>query len=115
MVCIDSFWILPQPVLWNIFKQNWDPIREEWVIGHMVSTGSFLNRTNNRLESLNGKLKQVIKKYSSLENFIKEFFIAVSVVRNERSYLAVFHTQKKRVVAFPPHSPKASLWARSPK
>ena len=37
------------------FQKNWHPIREEWVIGYMVSTGDFLNRTNNRLESLNGK------------------------------------------------------------
>ena len=92
----------------NYFENNWHPIRDEWVIGYMSSSGNFLNRTNNRLESLNGKLKQVITKHSSLENFINEFFIILSVMRNERGYRAVYNTQKKKVQIYPPKSPEAA-------
>ena len=92
----------------NYFENNWHPIREEWVIGYMSSSGNFLNRTNNRLESLNGKLKQVITKHSSLENFINEFFIILSVMRNERGYRAVYNMQKKKVQIYPPQSPEAA-------
>ena len=37
------------------FDSNWHCIRKEWVIGLKYSCGSFLNTTNNRLESINGK------------------------------------------------------------
>ena len=90
------------------FQKNWHPIRDEWVVGYMFSAGNFLNRTNNRLESLNGKLKQVITKNSSLEQFIKEFFVVLSVMRKERSYRAVYPTQKKQVQTFPPNSPEVA-------
>ena len=38
-------------------SENWHPIKDEWVMGLKASCGSFLNTTNNRLESINGKLK----------------------------------------------------------
>ena len=30
-------------------------MKDEWVLGLKVECGSFLNMTNNRLESINGK------------------------------------------------------------
>ena len=56
------------------FNTNWHPIRSEWVLGMKFVCGSFLNSTNNHLESMNGKLKQVISKHSSLEDFVHHFF-----------------------------------------
>ena len=66
------------------FLEHWHPIRSEWVLGDKCQTGNFLNTTNNRLESINSKLKSVIDCYSSLENFVKQFFNALYVLRNER-------------------------------
>ena len=46
----------------EVFKyidDNWNSIRSEWVIGLKSNCGSFLNFT---LESINGKLKQVINR-----------------------------------------------------
>ena len=57
------------------FNHNWHPLKDEWVLGLKAECGSFLNMTNNRLESINGKLKQVISHHSSLEEFIDNFFI----------------------------------------
>ena len=48
----------PKEVI-TYFNTNWHSIKDEWVLGMKSSCGSFLNFTNNRLESFNGKLKQV--------------------------------------------------------
>ena len=49
----------PKEVI-TYFNANWHSIKDEWVLGMKSSCGSFLNFTNNHLESFNGKLKQVI-------------------------------------------------------
>ena len=74
----------PQPVK-DYFNKNWHPIREEWVMAFKYSVPNFQNSTNNRLESLNGKLKSVINLYSSMEDFIKHFFIILECLRDVRS------------------------------
>ena len=60
-------------VVKKYFEECWHHIRKEWVMGLKAESGSFLNTTNNRLESINGKLKQVISRHSSLEKFIDSF------------------------------------------
>lgn len=48
--------------VFTYFDTNWHSIRDEWVLALKFRGGSFLNFTNNnRLESINGKLKQVMK------------------------------------------------------
>ncbi len=84
------------------FDSNWHCIRKEWVIGLKYSCGSFLNTTNNRLESINGKLKQIITKRSSLEEFITQFFIILCALRTERDHKAAIMFQKVKVQTFPP-------------
>ena len=56
------------------FDDNWHSIRKQWALGMKYSSGNFLNGTNNRLESLNAKLKSVVSRYSSLEEFVDKFF-----------------------------------------
>ena len=80
------------------FNKNWHPIRNEWVMGMKYSTGNFLNGTNNRLESINAKLKSVISRYSSLEEFTDKFFLILRVLRNERDHKAALVAQKVPVV-----------------
>ena len=64
---------VPSTVLEH-FNSNWHPIRELWTMGMKYNSGNFLNTTNNRLESLNAKLKSIVSRYSSLEAFIEIFF-----------------------------------------
>ena len=47
------------------------------------SSGNFLNGTNNRVESINAKLKSVVSRYSSLEEFVEKFFLILRVLRAE--------------------------------
>lgn len=80
------------------FKDNWDPIHKQWVMGMKFSSGNFLNNTNNRLECINQKLKSVIPRYSSLEEFIEKFFLILRVLRSEREHKAALTVQKVPVV-----------------
>ena len=77
-------------------------------MGRKISSGNFMNSTNNRLKSINGKLKQVVSKFSSLEQFIDQFFIILSVLRRERNYKAVVSYQKVRCNPHVPSSPQAA-------
>ena len=95
----------PKQVI-EYFNNSWRDIKSEWVLHYKAVSGSFLNSTNNRLESLNGKLKQVINRHSSLEAFVSKFFITVSALRGERNHKAAIMFQKVRVQVFDDGSPE---------
>ncbi len=80
------------------FCQNWHTIHEQWVVGRKISSGNFLNNTNNRLKSINQKMKSEISRYSSLEDFIEKFFLILYLLRSERDYKAVLTVQKVAVI-----------------
>jgi len=81
------------------------------VLGMKSCCGNFLNFTNNRLESINGKLKQVINCHSSLEEFIERFFIILTALRTERDHKAAIMFQKIKVNPLRDDSPE-SLYSR---
>lgn len=89
------------------FNENWHNIKDEWVLGFKAASGSFLNMTNNRLESINGKLKQVINRHSSLEEFVVKFFIILTSLRTERDHRAALSCHKVKVNSFSQDSPEA--------
>ena len=89
------------------FNENWHGIRNEWVLGMKSSCGNFLNFTNNRLESINGKLKQVINRHSSLEDFIEKFFVILTALRTERDHKAAIMFQNVKVNPFRDDSPES--------
>ena len=43
----------------SYYNNNWHPIREQWVEYYKNSTFTLDERTNNRLESINGTVKSV--------------------------------------------------------
>jgi zinc finger SWIM domain-containing protein 3 len=51
------------------FESNWHPCRREWVLCWQQQNVTFGERTNNRLESVNRRLKAVIKNFSTLPVF----------------------------------------------
>ena len=85
------------PVL-QYFNDNWHPIKAQWTMEMKYATGNFLNSTNNRLECINGKLKSVISRYSSLEEFVDKCFLILRVLRSERDHKAALFAQKVPVV-----------------
>ena len=80
----------------NYFNKNWHTIRNEWVMGNKCHSGNFLNSTNNRVESFNGKLKSVIDHHSSLEMFLEGLLSIIYVLRNERDHKVVLSVQKRK-------------------
>ena len=66
----------------------WHPLRNQWALGMKYSSGNFLNGTNNRVESLSAKLKSVVSRYSSLEEFVEKFFLILRVLRAEQDHKA---------------------------
>ena len=93
----------PKKVL-KYFIENWHEIKSEWVL---ALCGSFFKTLLNRLESINGKLKQVIHYHSSLEEFVSKFFVILTSLRTERDHKAAIQFQKVKVYPFSPLSSEA--------
>lgn len=75
---------IPQVVI-DYFEKYWEPIKSEWVLYLTLNNMCFLNKTNNKVENINHQLKSVISRYSSLEDFIKHFFIVLNSLRVDRN------------------------------
>ncbi|KAF0703489.1 protein FAR-RED IMPAIRED RESPONSE 1-like, partial [Aphis craccivora] len=87
--------ILPSQVM-QYYNINWHPIKKQWVDGFICN--NFLNFTNNRTESLNRNLKSIIKKLSSLQEFLEYFFVELQVERTERDHRAIKTIHKLPVI-----------------
>ena len=74
----EKFLEVAPPQVKSYFEDNWHVIKDEWVLGSRK--GNFLNSTNNRLESLNSKIKSVVNLYSSLEAFLERFYTGLLFV-----------------------------------
>jgi len=84
----------PESIM-EYYDKNWHAIRNEWVMGMTFNTVNFMNKTNKRFESFNGKLKSVITKYSTLDDFVEKLFIVLNCVRLERDKNAIKLVQKQ--------------------
>ncbi|KAG0445030.1 hypothetical protein HPB47_002803 [Ixodes persulcatus] len=81
----------------DYLESNWHSIHHEWIMGSKWSCGNYLNSTNNRAESINAKLKSIVERYSSLEDFLTKFFCFVHT-REERMHKAATFFLKRRVL-----------------
>ncbi|KAE8975857.1 hypothetical protein PF011_g24298 [Phytophthora fragariae] len=57
--------------LWDYFDKNWDECCEMWVMVYRVGLPHFGNHTNNRVESLFGKLKRYLKGHLTMRASLK--------------------------------------------
>lgn len=65
--------------------QNWHNMQEQWVQFHVLKHSCFSERTKNRLESLNQKLKTVIVKYSTLPTFFSTLMACIGSINIEKT------------------------------
>ena len=70
----------------GIFDKNWLGIKHEWATCYKNSQFTLGELTNNRLESMNGKVKSVCSRFASLDTFFTEFFAVLRVLRGERTH-----------------------------
>lgn len=71
-------------VLWNYFNDNWNNCREMWAGCEVKHYRHFCNRTTNRVECFNQKLKSVVDRYSPLGKFFGETLLCVSSLNVEK-------------------------------
>lgn len=71
-------------VLLNYFNDNWNNCREMWAGCEVKHYRHFCNRTTNRVESFNQKLKSVIDRYSPLSKFFGETLLVVNSMNVEK-------------------------------
>ena len=69
----------------SYFKENWDPLKNQWVFAFKDLYMNLGETTNNRLESTFNKLKSVCSKYTRLMQFFLEFFTFLGAVKNDRN------------------------------
>ena len=82
------------------FDKNWHTIRHQWVDGLKNAFCNFMNRTNNRVESINQKLKSVITRYSGVTQFFQDLMKCLTTLKVERDHRALEITMKRRVSNF---------------
>ena len=87
----------PKSVI-NYYNANWHDIKHEWVECFKSACVTLGERTNNRLESINSKVKSVCSKFASLQRFFDHFFAILSVLRNERDHNTLMALVKKPVI-----------------
>jgi len=76
------------------FERNWHNIKDEWVQGFITQNLTLGETTNNRLESINAKVKSVCSCFATLEQFFDNFFCVLATLCNEHSYKEVMTTIK---------------------
>lgn len=68
--------------------------RGQWA-GYLVKELShFRNRTNNRLESLNAKIKGVVTKYATMPKFFSQLMICLSSLNVEKDHRKIISREK---------------------
>uniref|UniRef100_A0A1I8GU03 SWIM-type domain-containing protein n=1 Tax=Macrostomum lignano TaxID=282301 RepID=A0A1I8GU03_9PLAT len=84
--------------LLEYYRKNWHEIRSEWVVG--LKCGAFNNNTNNRVESLNQKLKAVVPLNAKFLDFLDHLLSALASLCAERDYRATIMLSKSAVRPF---------------
>ncbi|KAG4065407.1 hypothetical protein HA402_002805 [Bradysia odoriphaga] len=73
----------------NYYNENWHCIREQWTIFGLNENCSYMNATNNRMESLNQKLKLIGSRHANLQSFFENLTISISNSSSEKDLAAV--------------------------
>lgn len=73
----------------SYFNENWHCIREEWTLFGLNEHCNYMNTTNNRMESLNNKLKLVGNRNANLQSFFENLSISISHASTEKDLAAL--------------------------
>ena len=78
----------------------------EWVLGLKSGSCNFLNRTNNRLESINAKLKSAITLYSDMVSFSRDLMKCIASLKAEQNQRALNTISKTPLTSYRTESHK---------
>ncbi|XP_065647947.1 uncharacterized protein LOC136077346 [Hydra vulgaris] len=76
---------MPDSVV-SYFETNWNNCKTEWVFCWQQQNLTFGQRTTNRLESVNRRIKSVLNLLNPLPIFFKDLFSVIDVMRKERNH-----------------------------
>lgn len=88
------------------YNKNWLPIKEQWVQCYKGANFTLGESTNNRLESINAKIKSVCTRYATLPTFFNQFLALLCCLRNERDHITLLSLVRKTII--PENSPLKS-------
>lgn len=91
---------LDLPEVSSYFNENWHVIRDEWTLHGRNRHANYMNATNNRLESLNGKLKMIGNRYANLLSCFENLSISISVLTSEKDIQSVRQDMKVQRIRF---------------
>lgn len=88
--------LLNSPKILEYFNNHWHPeeYRKMWVGYYVNKRKHYQNRTNNRVESFNQKLKHIISSYAPLKEFFKDLTMLLSSISSEKQIKYVVMGQK---------------------
>ena len=92
--------------VYDYFIKNWDGIKMEWVEDLKSGSCNFLNRTNNRLESINAKLKSVVTRYSDMVSFFQDLMKCIASLKAEQNQRALNTISKTPLTSYRTESHK---------
>lgn len=87
------------PRVKEYFDKNWHllNIRKQWAAHYTQNFQNYLNRTTNRIESLNQKLKTVITPYAALNTFMRETIQCIESLNAERDHRTICSIQREPI------------------
>lgn len=89
--------------LTEYFDENWNTIemRTRWAGYFTHKYLNFQNYTNNRIESINQKLKLVVTPYSTFNNFVTDVIKCSLMLQHNRDHQHIYRQLKRPVETFP--------------
>jgi zinc finger SWIM domain-containing protein 3 len=85
---------LKLPEVTKYFDENWHTIRSEWTLHGKNEWNNYMNYTNNRVESLNQKIKIIGNHYATLLSFFDNVVQSYSVISSERDIKVIKSSMK---------------------
>lgn len=78
--------------------EHWHPVRTEWAACFTMKYHHYSNRTTNRVELLNSKLKSVVTKYTTLQKFFIETIQFMKSAITESDYRSISKAERQPIV-----------------
>ena len=80
------------------YNANWHCICHEWVVAYKSVSFTLGEQTNNRIESINSKIKSFCSRFGSLPCFFDQFFAVLAFLLNERDHHTIMALVKKLIL-----------------
>lgn len=91
--------VAPASVM-QYFDTNWHIYPEQWVYYAMFKTNNLGNTTNNRIESLNGRIKTYMKIRDKIVPALKNLFSFIRTEEKDMKFVSVQNIIKRKVGVF---------------